>query len=277
MFQFGEPRDDYKSFSAEKGGDALGLLIQSIRWYAVRASHLLYTWCLFTTIESQEALELSKRPLPEDARFVLRRTLLNALVLELRALHDRDKNSLGSCQIGRRLANADTRLELNAYLESNSTAMPDASLRQTYLGYLGRYCQIMAPPSGAATDPDHRLFKKMELVRRMANKGVAHSTLDHFSLYPSDFADCVVASITLACAMEACMGDFAVKNDLGTIERLGYQAAEHVLHVEFEPDLWVVKAIRKFLPRWADEGGEFPQFPQDLLPKQYLAFPLRED
>ena len=73
------------------------------------------------------------------------------------------------------------------------------------------------------------------------------------------------------------MGDFAVKNDLGTIERLGYQAAEHVLHVEFEPDLWVVKAIRKFLPRWADEGGEFPQFPQDLLPKQYLAFPLRED
>jgi hypothetical protein len=214
-------------------------------------------------------------PLPEDARFVLRRTLLNGLVFELRALHDRDKTSLGSCQIGRRLANAEVLLELNTYLGLNSSAMPDASLRAKYLDYLGRYCRVMAPPSGAASPPDHCLFEKMELVRRMANKGVAHSTLDHFSLYPSDFADCVVASVVLACAMEACMGDFAVKSDLGKIEQLGYAAAEHILHAEFDPDVWVVEAIRQFLPRWVDEGGEFPDFPNGLLPKRYLVIPLK--
>ncbi|MBD9477743.1 hypothetical protein [Pseudoxanthomonas sp. PXM02] len=276
MFQFGEPRDDYRTFRAENGADALGLLIQSIRWYAVRASHVLYTWCLFSALESKEAHEMSAKPMPEDAKFVLRRTLLNGLVLELRALHDRDKSSLGSCQIGRRLADPDTRLAFNAYLEVHSTAMPDAAQRLSYLVYLEKYCRIMAPPAGIASVPAHRLFEKMELVRRMANKGVAHSTLDHFSLYPSDFTDCVVASLTLACAVEACMGDFAVKHDYGRIEELGYAAAEHILHAEFDPDVWVIKAIRKFLPRWVEGGGEFPRFPEDLLPKQYLVIPLKQ-
>jgi hypothetical protein len=264
MFRFEPPRHDRSSFKSADLG-AIGGLVQSLRWYNSRASLLLYFWGMHETIEN-EALKMStSRPLSPDARYMLRRSVLHSVIIEVRALHDRDSRSLGSRQIAARLAEPETRAGLDNYLASFSQGrvMRDVDRRNQYLDYVQHYCSLMAPANRAPI-PDHPLSSKVELVRRMANKSVAHSTLDDYTLGGEDLGDVVIASIAVACAIESAVGNAATSNDFAVVEALGYKAAGHLLHVEVDSSPYNVNMIRGLLPAWIKLGGEFPNYPSDF-------------
>lgn len=98
MLKFDPPRHDPASFTNADLG-AVGGLVQSLRWYNSRASLLLYFWGMHETLETEVQNQASTRPLSADAIYMLRRAFLHSVILEARALHDRDGRSLGSCQI----------------------------------------------------------------------------------------------------------------------------------------------------------------------------------
>lgn len=264
MLLFDPPRHDPTTFT-NADLDPVGGLVQSLRWYNSRASLLLYFWGMHVTIETEAKKPASARPLSSDALYMLRRAFLHSVILETRALHDRDGRSLGSCQIAKRLADPGARAGLHKYLADypQGGVMQDVEQRERYLDYVQRYSFVMGPPKGRPL-PEHPLAVKVELVRRMANKAVAHSTLDDYTLGGEDLADVVIASVVVACAIEAAVGDAATANDFAAIESSGYRAAGHLLHVEADAAPYNVKMIRGFLPAWVKFGGEFPSYPGDF-------------
>jgi len=261
MLKFEPPRHDHTSFTDADLG-AVGGLVQSLRWYNSRASLLLYFWGMYQTLETEVQKQASRRPLSADATYMLRRAFLHSVILETRALHDRDSRSLGSCQIAKRLADPVARAGLHEYLARHpqGRVMEDVRQRDAYLDYVQRYCKLMAPAQKKAL-PDHPLGAKAELVRRMANKAVAHSTLDDYTLGGEDLRDVIVASIVIACAIEEAIGDAAIPNDFAVVESSGYRAAGHLLHVEVDTEPHNVNMIRGFLPGWIELGIEFPEYP----------------
>jgi hypothetical protein len=264
MLRFEPPRHNPSSFT-NADLDPVGGLVQSLRWFSSRASLLLYFWGMHETIETEAKKNASARPLSSDALYMLRRTFLYSVILEARALHDRDGRSLGSCQIAKRLADPVAREGLHKYLADfpQGRVMQDVEQRNRYLDYVQRYCAITAPTKGAAL-PDHPLSTKVELVRRMANKAVAHSTLDDYTLGGEDLSDVVIASIVIACAIEAAVGNAAISNDFAVIESSGYRAAGHLLQVDVDSVPYNVNMIRGFLPGWVEFGTEFPNYPSDF-------------
>jgi hypothetical protein len=220
---------------------------------------------MHVTIETEAKTPASTRPLSPDALFMLRRAFLYSVILEARALHDRDGRSLGSCQIAKGLGDPVAREGLRKYLAEypQGRVMQDVEQRDRYLDYVQRYCSVMGPPKRARL-PDHPLAAKVELVRRMANKAVAHSTLDDYTLGGEDLADVVIASMVVACAIEAAVGDAAIPRDFADIESSGYRAAGYLLHVEADPSSYNVNMIRGFLPVWVQSGIEFPRYPGDF-------------
>lgn len=263
MFRFEPPRHDPASFK-DADLNAVEGLVQSLRWYNSRASLLLYFWGMYETLQNESTRRTSSRPLSADAHYMLRRALLHSVILEARALHDRDRRSLGSRQLAVALADPLAREGLHGYLSSypQGRVMQDLDLRNRHLDYVQHYCNLMAPAKG--TTAEHQLSKKVELVRRMANKAVAHSTLDSYTLGGEDLGDVVLASVAVACAIEAAVGDAAISNDLSVIETSGYRAASHILHVEADSTPYTVNTIRTLLPWWIKSGAEFPNFPSDF-------------
>lgn len=269
MFRFEPPRHDPATFTDADLG-AVGGLVQSLRWFASRASLLLYSYGMHQTLETELLRKASSNPLPPDALYMLRRYFRDSVVSELRALHDRDNRSLGSRQIFERLGDQEARDGLHKYVRDypHGRVMEDVPTRDAYLDYVRRYSGLMSAPLKASTIKDHVLSVKTELVRRMANKAIAHSTLDDYTLGGEDLGDVVLATLAIACAVEAAVGDAAISNDFAAIESSGYRAAGLLLNVEVDLTPHTINMIRGFLPGWVTFGIEFPNYPSDFGRRQ---------
>lgn len=265
MLKFEPPRHDLATFSDADLGAVDGL-VQSLRWFESRASLLLYTWALHETLASEKIQGASTKPLTPDALYMLERYSLHSAIVELRALHDRNNKSLGSRQIFERLGEAEAREGLNRYLADfpQARAMNDVVERERYLDYIQRYTGLMRAPVRKSTAADHPLSAKTELVRRMANKTVAHSTLDAYTLGGGDLGEVVLASLVIACAIESAVGNAAISDDFATAESAGYRAAGSLLNVYADSEPYNVNMIRGFLPMWVRSGQEFPNYPSDF-------------
>jgi hypothetical protein len=210
----------------------------------------------------------SAKSLPADAMYMLRRALLHSVILEIRALHDRDPKSLGSKQLAEKLSIPDTRSDFFDFLNEGSYdhVMQDEFQREIYLDYIKKYAGLMSAPNGKSKLYHHPLSSKTQLIRRMANKAVAHSTLDDYKLSGEDIADVVLASLTIACAIQAATGDASISKDLALVEKSGHEAAGLLLHVEVDSEPHHINMIRSFLPTWVGSGLEYPNYPGDFLP-----------
>lgn len=84
----------------------------------------------------------------------------------------------------------------------------------------GREEHHSAPPS----------VKKSPTHSQNGEQGWAHSTLDDYELGGNDIGDVVLGSLTIACAIEAAVGDVAISNYLARVETSGFEAAAMLLH-----------------------------------------------
>lgn len=142
--------------------------------------------------------------------------------------------------------------------------MRDLEQRTKYVNYIEKYCTLMSAAPAASTLRAHPLSAKMQLVHQMSNKAVAHSTLDSYLLNGADLDDVVIATVTIACAIEAALGDAAANNDMALIETCGYKAAAAILQIEVDSSPYKVNMIREFLPKWVESQSEFPDYPEDF-------------
>ena len=92
MLKFSPPLFDPSSFQNSDLGN-LGGLIQSMRWFVSRSSLLIYFWAMHEVFETEAQSPRSSKPLPQHAMYMLRRALLHSVILEIRALHDRNQKS----------------------------------------------------------------------------------------------------------------------------------------------------------------------------------------
>lgn len=269
MLKFAPPTIDPASFQDSDLGD-LGGLVQSLRWFVSRSSLLIYFWSMHSAVEAEAQSPRSARPLPPHATYMLRRALLHSVILEIRALHDRNPKSLGSRQLADKLNLVSARADFNQFLTKNphQRMMEDETRRDAYLDYVKRYAEIMSASDGKSTIQHHPLSSKTQLIRRMANKAVAHSTLDDYELGGNDIGDVVLGSLTIACAIEAAVGDVAISNDLARVETSGFEAAAMLLHTQVDSEPHQINMIRGFLPTWVSSGIEFPNYPADFEAKK---------
>lgn len=217
-------------------------------------------------IETEFKDPKSVKPLPPDAMFMLRRSILFSSILELRALHDRNAKSLGAAQIRDGLADPVSREGLQKYMRESEHigAMSESEERVAYLDYVQRYCATMTVSEKAPNFKDHPLSGKIQLVRRMANKSVAHATMDDYLLGGEDLNDTVLATVAIASAIIAALGSASICEDLAVVESLGLRAAGLLLNVDVDSSPHTINMIRGFLPGWIRFRTEFPRYPDDF-------------
>jgi len=227
---------------------------------------LLYFWGMQQVIATRQKDQSLGKPLSADVLYMLDRAIRHSVIVELRAIHDRKHRSLGSGQIVMRLKDPVARDGLDSLIGTYGAkpAMPDVVMRWKYLDYVGKYCALFCADDEKSSLKDHPLSGKARLVRRMANKAVAHSTLDDYTLGGSDLGDMVLATVAVACAIEAAVGGVAAGNDFAKIESSGIRAAADLLHMEMDAEPHSVNMIQFYLPKWVETGQEFPHYPDDF-------------
>lgn len=225
---------------------------------------MLYCYGVHCSIENEKRDGAASRPLTLDALTVLDRTFRHGMLVEVRALYDRDISTLGSKRLAHALAHPAERARVDQYLEQlpHVGVMPDVSARHRYLDYVQRYCEVMSEDDDKSTSQHHPLAAKIRLVRRNVGKTVAHSTLDECPLSGHDLHDVVVATVVISCAIEAALGDAATSVDLAQAETASWRAGAALLGVErYDDTPYLVNMVRGFLPMWVATGNEGPDYP----------------
>lgn len=274
MFNFAPPTDDPSALDGSELEPLTGLA-QALRWFTARASHALFLSAMHETIANAALEGIAGRRSSPDTVYMLDRMVLNGLVLELRAIHDKDRRSLASKRIAEGLADAALRAELLSHCYWNSNDAPPLQMQMAYLDYVQRYTEIMSREEKRSTRADHPLAAKMQHIRLMSNREVAHSTLKQYRLSGSDLSEVVLATCVLAIAIQDAVGPFANDVDFAWTERRGYEAAGELLGVEVDSDPYNTNMIRTLLPKWVEVGGEWPRYPDDFRRCPGVAEPAR--
>lgn len=274
MFKFAPPNDDPAALDGSELEPLAGLA-QALRWFTARASHALFLSAMHETIANAALEGIAGRRNSPDTVYMLDRAVLNGLVLELRAIHDKDRRSLASKRIAEGLADPALRAELLRHCYWNSDEVPSVEAQMAYLDYVQRYTEIMSREERRSTRVDHPLSAKVQHVRLMSNREIAHSTLKQYRLSGADLAEVVMATCVLALAIQEAVGPFANDIDFAFTERRGYEAAGELLGVEVDSEPYNTNMIRTLLPKWVALGGEWPRYPEEFQRCPAVAEPAR--
>ncbi|WP_247424196.1 hypothetical protein [Ralstonia pseudosolanacearum] len=235
-------------------------LVQALRGFVCRFTILLYNYKQWDHVQSKIAGQGSSMGNDQGVLYwFLDHTLRDSVVIHLRALCDRDPKSLGAKSIADGLSDPAARTDLCAYLDggNDKRCMTDPMQRERYLDYIAKYMGLLSSQAKKG-QLSHDLVMKMSLVRRWANKAIAHPTLDDYKVNSDDLLHVFLAVAVVATAIEAVMGDAAADNDLQVCENQAERGSAVLLG---SPDTMgnnYIQTIRKLLPAWVRTGEEFP-------------------
>lgn len=243
------------------------LLIQALRGFTCRASILICAWSQHQIITREYKKKSDRIDIEPATFFLLDRVYLNTVVLECRALLDRRADAFGVRTVAEALADPGAIEGLHKYLADypQGRMCLDRNQRDLLLDYARKYCSILATPEKKAADANHPLVMKAELVRRMANKDIAHISVDDYKLSGEDLGDVVLSLIVVASAIEAAIGDGGCPSDYALVERLAFRGVAKLLGVQTSEEPHTINMVRSFLPLWIDSGMEFPHYPDEFL------------
>jgi len=263
MFAFDHATKDPRSLKDTRF-EGVDLIVKSLNAFCNRAAILLYLLGVHVSVENVSVAYGAIRRLSEDATFMLKRTLLQSLLLELRAMHERDSVTLGGKSIAAGLCDEKVRSGLIDYIDKNrkERGTDDPLLRARCLDYVQKYCAILTCSDAKCGLDGHPLAAKMFLVRRMANKAYMHMSADEFNLSKRDLFDVSMATIVVACAIDMACGDAVLDRDLLDIESRSYESAGLLLGMRYKGEANHVPFIRAFLPKWVASDIEFPRMPR---------------
>ncbi|KAF3460076.1 hypothetical protein ACQCP0_23165 [Ralstonia pseudosolanacearum] len=235
-------------------------LVLALRGFVCRFTILLYNYQQWERVRKK--IDVQGPSMDNDQGVMywfLEHTLRNSAVIHLRSLCDANPKSLGAKAIADGLNDQAARTGLCAYLDGDSRErrMTDAIQRDRYLDYIAKYMGLLSSQAKRG-QTSHDIVMKVSLIRRWANKTIAHPTLDEYKVDSDDLHHVFLVVAVLATAIEAVMGDAAADNDLQVCE----DQAERGSAVLFgSPDTTgnkYIRTIRKLLPVWVHTGDEFP-------------------
>lgn len=218
-------------------------LVQAMRGFICRFTVMLYGYRqieLLGAVNGHSAGALANQPV---MRWFMDHAFTRGVVLDLRAMVEDNKKSLGAGAIAHGLMIPNVRAGLCTYLDkcSPERRVTDPTEREKYLDYVAKYAALLATrPKKSATVPP--LVAKTELIRRWANKAIAHITLDHYEVHGDDLRDVVIATACVASAIERIMGNAGCDTDLLICEQNAISDGQALLGlsapvVNFMPDI----------------------------------------
>lgn len=236
-----------------------GQLVQALRWFVHRAGLVMAINSHFKVLNTELDKASSRLQLSANTAFVLHQVYFEALIVNLRAMLEPAVDSLGVGSVASLLAQPTVRAGLHVYLDDRPQpwVMPDIVSRDKYLDYVQRYTEILADQQFPISVNAHPLVEKVSLIRRLANKRVAHATLDDYKLYGSDLQDVVLAVLAVAAAVDAVVGDAGTQDPL-QFEHVALEGIDGLLGIKSDTAPHTANAIRGFLPMWIESGQEFP-------------------
>ena len=226
-------------------------LVQSLRGLACNASLLVAGYQYY--ISSGYALTENAKEMSNEeyaAAYYNFYTFQSDMLIRLRKSCEPDKKSLASGAITELLSKSYNIRELKKYIIKQGQGI--SADFDKYVEYIRVYCGELATPSQNITDQSTALLRKVALVRRMANKAVAHITLDDYKVDSSDIHDVFIAVSTVACAIQSIMGDLACPTKLEVAESMAFEIASKHTPPEYLKKF--IPLIQAFLPAWVEEN-----------------------
>lgn len=194
-------------------------LVQAMRGFICRFTIVLYAYRLVEPLGSAHASIAGALANQPNMHWFMDHAFTRGLVVDLRAMVEDDKKSLGAGAVAHSLMKPDVRAGLCTYLDTCpiERRITDPVAREKYLDYIAKYATVLAtrPKKGDGPSP---LVAKTELIRRWANKAIAHLTLDHYEVHGDDLRDVVFAVACVASAIEKVMGTAGSDTDLVACE-----------------------------------------------------------
>lgn len=252
MFKFSAPQTDPAELSDAKGLDDLSKLVQSMRGLACNASFLIVGYHYYYVSACAELKGSSGTTYVDAVRAAyFREAFRGDVLVRLRRSCDADPNSLAAAVIAKLLKMDACVSELKAYLAKGRGSVPmleDDSVDRL-VSYIQQSAECLSVKDKAVTRNSANISKKVVLLRRMANKAVAHITLDDYSLMDQDIRDVFVAVLTLACAIQKLMGELAYPGNFREVEEAAMQDAVNMFGAP-ESHKSYVELIEQLLPDW---------------------------
>jgi hypothetical protein len=221
-------------------------LVQAMRGFICRFTVMLYGYrqiALLGAVNGHSAGALANQPV---MRWFMDHAFTRGVVLDLRAMVEDNKKSLGAGAIAHGLMTPNVRAGLCTYLDTcpPERRVTDPLARGKYLDYIAKYAALLAtrPKKNATVPPVPPLVTKTELIRRWANKTIAHITLDHYEVHGDDLRDIVFATAFVASAIEKVMGNAGCDTNLVICEQNAISDGQALLGlsapvVNFMPDI----------------------------------------
>ncbi len=259
MFKFPPAATDYFE-QTDTSLDGHTKLVQALRGFVCRFTILLYNYKQWEYVRAKIHGQGSSMDNDQGVMYwFLDHTLRDSAVMQLRALCDANTKSLGARSIADGLNDPVARAGLCAYLDGDSRArrMSDAAQRERYLDYIAKYMKLLSS-NAKAGQSSHDIVMKVSLIRRWANKTIAHPTLDDYKVDSDDFLHIFLVVAVLATAIEAVMGDAAADNDLQVCEEQAERGSAVLLGSPGTIGNKYIQTIRELLPEWVHSGREFP-------------------
>jgi len=250
MYSFDEPEfsiSELKNFKL----DPFTHLVQSLRGFACNASMLVAGYHHYFSSEYQNSENAKNLSNIEYASAYYKYHAFQCdIMLRLRRACEPNKNSLAAGAITELFKDQDHIQQLKDYVKkSGKEVIPTFD---NYIKYIQKYCGELATPNTEINDLSAPLLKKIALIRRMANKAIAHITLDDYRATSDDLHDVFIAVSTIACAIQAIMGDLACPTELRVAESMACEVAYQGIPPEYRKEY--IPPILAFLPMWVKEN-----------------------
>ncbi len=259
MFKFPPAATDYFK-QTDTVLDGRTKLVQALRGFVCRFTILLYNYKQWRYVQAKLHEQGSSMDKDQGVMYwFLDHTLRDSAVIHLRSLCDSNIKSLGARSIADGLNDPVVRAGLCAYLDAGSHArsMTDAVQRERYLDYIAKYMRLLSS-NAKAGQSSHDIVMKVSLIRRWANKTIAHPTLDDYKVDSDDLLHIFLVVAVLATAIEAVMGDAAVDNDLQVCGEQAERGSAVLLGSPGTIGTKYIQTFRELLPEWVHSGKEFP-------------------
>lgn len=110
----------------------------------------------------------------------------------------------------------------------------------------------MVAPKEKINKDSAALLNRVALIRRMANKAIAHITLDDYKVRPNDIHQVFIAVLTIACAIQTIMGALACETNLVEVENMACEVVHQSVPSEYKKKY--VSFILGMLPEWVEKN-----------------------
>jgi hypothetical protein len=227
--------------------DSFTRLVHSLRGFACNASFLVYGYQLF--IATEYNLENNKLYMSNDDyayNFYKYHAYRSDVIIRLRKSCEQKANALSSGSICKLLSDNNNIYKLKEYIEKYKSELPDSFYN--YIKYIKFYCTKISTPTKYISDDSEYLLKKIALLRRFANKEMAHITFDDYNIDCADVHDVFMTVSAIAYAIQSIMGDLACGIKLELAEKMGYDMACKNINAN-DLDKYIPE-IQENLPIW---------------------------